>query len=138
MEMYPQCIPRNSSSLVGLCSVFRRCAAGMPNAESTEISTKSSNSKGPGSCLPGPILGADGQRRSFVTQSFQRSADVASHMFEISHKFLHSLFIIRRLSQSSRESAIFWWESKYNVKWFMFSASQGSVHFLIKGEYVRL
>ena len=65
MEMYPQCIPRNSSSLVGLCSVFRRCAAGRLNAEHVEISTKSSNSKGPGSCLPGPILGADNEIRVF-------------------------------------------------------------------------
>lgn len=65
MEMYPQCIPRNSSSLVGLCSVFRRCAAGRLNAEHIEISTKSSNSKGPGSCLPGPILGADNGIRVF-------------------------------------------------------------------------
>ena len=64
MEMYPQCIPRNSSSLVGLCSVFRRCAAGRLNAEHVEISTKSSNIKGPGSCLPGPILGADGGSRT--------------------------------------------------------------------------
>lgn len=62
------------------------------------------------------MLGADGQNRSFVTQSLQASADVASHMFEIPHKFLHSLFIIRKLSQSSRESAIFWWESKFNFK----------------------
>ena len=61
----PQRIPRNSSSLVGLCSVFWRCAAGRVNAEHVEISTKSSNSKGPGSCLPGPILGADrGIRKS--------------------------------------------------------------------------
>ena len=65
MEMYPQCIPRNSSSLVGLCSVFRRCVAGRLNAEHIGILTKSSNSKGPGSCLPGPILGADNEIRVF-------------------------------------------------------------------------
>ena len=40
MEMYPQCIPRNSSSLVGLCSVFRLCVAGRLNAEHIGISTK--------------------------------------------------------------------------------------------------
>lgn len=60
MEMYPQCIPRNSSSLVGLCSVFRRCAAGRPNPESIGISSKTGNIKGPGNCLPGPKNGADG------------------------------------------------------------------------------
>ncbi len=122
MEMYPQCIPRNSSSLVGLCSVFRRCAAGRVYAEHVEISTKSSNSKGPGSCLPGPILGADGQNRSFVTQSLQASADVASHMFEIPHKFLQSLYIIRKKHQSSRKPAVFQRESKIS-----FVLSQPSV-----------
>ena len=58
-------------------------------------------------------FGADGQIRSFVIQSLQASADVASHMFEIPHKFLHSLFIIRKYCQSRRKTAIFRWDSKF-------------------------
>ena len=50
------------------------------------------------------LLGADGQIRSFVIQSLQASADVASHMFEIPHKFLHSLFIIRS-NKNRRQTA---------------------------------
>ena len=53
------------------------------------------------------------QIRSFVIQSLQASADVASHMFEIHHKFLHNLFIIRKYCQSSRKTAIFRWDSKF-------------------------
>ena len=49
-------------------------------------------------------FGADGQIRSFVIQSLQASADVASHMFEIPHKFLHSLFIIRS-NKNRRQTA---------------------------------
>ncbi|MCR4723742.1 MAG: hypothetical protein K5629_08235, partial [Eubacteriales bacterium] len=42
--------------------------------------------------------GADGQTRSLVMKVLQTSADAASHMFEIPHKFPHSLFIIRSVS----------------------------------------
>ena len=60
-----------------------------------------------------PLLGADDHNRSLVMKSLQASADVASHMFEIPHKFLHNLFIIRKYCQSSRKTAIFRWDSKF-------------------------
>ena len=56
MEMYPQCIPRNFSSLVGLCSVFRRCMAGRLNAESIEISSKARIAKAPEVAFRGQFL----------------------------------------------------------------------------------
>jgi hypothetical protein len=79
---------------VGLCSVFRRCAAGRLNAEHVEISTKSSNSKGPGSCLPGPIFGADDGIRVFeplAITGVQPVEKISTHSFhQKSHSFTTS------------------------------------------------
>ena len=56
MEMYPQCIPRNFSNLVGLCSVFRRCMAGRLNADSIEVSSKARIAKAPEVAFRGQFL----------------------------------------------------------------------------------
>ena len=59
--------------------------------EHIEISTKSSNSKGPGSCLPGPILGADNEIRVFEPLAITGSQPVekiSTHSFhQKSHSF---------------------------------------------------
>ena len=90
METCPQCIPWNSSNPVGLCGVFRRCAAGRLNPEHIGISMKSSNSKSPGSCLPGPKNGADNEIRVFEPLAITGSQPVeiiSTHSF---HQKSHS------------------------------------------------
>ena len=58
---------------------------------------------------------ADGQRRNPVTQSFQRSADVASHMFEITHNFLPSSNISRNFISICQNTPYFRKESKLSL-----------------------
>ena len=53
------------------------------------------------------LLGADGHRRSSVTQLFQASADVVSHMFEIPRIILLILLI---------EKLYYEWNSRYQFR----------------------
>ena len=87
------------------------------NAESTEISTKSSNSKGPGSCLPGPILGADDETRVFEPVAITRLQvveNISTHSFhQKSHSF--AAFAKYRIILSSSFSSTLG-ESKFDSR----------------------
>ena len=120
MEMYPQCIPRNSSNSVGLCSVVRRCTARRSSPEHIEISTKPSNTKGPGNCLPGPIFGADNGIRVFeplAITGVQPVEKISTHSFhQKSHSF--ATFARSQCKCSSSFSSILG-ESKFDSRAFL-------------------